>query len=198
MFGFFGQDKINLIKKNGKKILDIEYENFGKDKILIRSKLSVVKGDILEIDINGKKTKHDIINIETDFITGKKIAEYKKTSKVITTKPKSSSAGKANTNIVNHGVITQIIAGDNSKISTHSINNTTNYTLTAQDKRDFEKLIKTANQLERNKTILKNIDEMKSSAGTKSFKSKYNKFMKSIVNHVQLFSSVISFLEKFL
>lgn len=200
MFDLFGREKINLIKKSGKKYSDIEYDNFGKDKIIIRSKVSVVKDDILEIE-SEKKIKYTVIDAYSDFITGKKVVEFKKITNVTPSKPKSASSngrnGVTNSGIINHGVINQIYAGNNSQIE-NSITHTTNYTLTAQDKKDFEKLKKIANQLERNKTILNNIDEMKNSVGTKSFNSKYNKFIKSIANHAQLFSSIISFLDKFL
>ena len=191
-------NKINLIKKSGKKYDDINYRDngFKADSIILYDEISVVKGDILEIEENGKKIKYTVIHTSTDFITGKKIAEFKKVT--ITSTPKSSSSkALSSTKATTSGKMNNqiIVKGNNNKITISD--SSISYTLTTQDKKDFEKLIEIANQINQNQTILKNIEEMKNSIGKESFRSKYDKFIKSIGKYMAIFSPYISFLPKF-
>ena len=189
-FDVFPTEKVNLFKKNGKIIENIEALIQEKKIFIDDTTISINEEDIIErILPNGDVEKYRVIDRGFYKGMGAIPDSYQITTEKLSKYRNPSSKGITNTyNIHNESV----------KININSTDNSVNTYLTENDEKLFETLKDLSILLDNKEDVISKIIDMRESAGKPTFGQKYNSFIQSIANHMTIFAPFIPALTAFL
>lgn len=186
----FPTEKVKLIKKDGSIFENIE-ALVQTGKIFIEdTSVSIEEEDIIERTLpNG--TNERFVVLDRGFYKGmhgipdnyqikvEKESKYKSTI--------NSGLGQ-----------TYNINNQSGKINIHSVDQSFNYTLTANDEQLFKTLKDLARSVDIDGQLEELVQELRDNVGNKTYAEKYNKFIQSAANHMTIFAPFIPMLSEFL
>lgn len=186
----FPIEKVKLIKKDGSIFENIE-ALVQTGKIFIEdTSVSIEEEDIIERTLpNG--TNERFVVLDRGFYKGmhgipdnyqikvEKESKYKSTI--------NSGLGQ-----------TYNINNQSGKINIHSVDQSFNYTLTANDEQLFKTLKDLARSVDIDGQLEELVQELRDNVGNKTYAEKYNKFIQSAANHMTIFAPFIPMLSEFL
>lgn len=186
----FPTEKVKLIKKDGSIFENIE-ALVQTGKIFIEdTSVSIEEEDIIERTLpNG--TNERFVVLDRGFYKGmhgipdnyqikvEKESKYKSTI--------NSDLGQ-----------TYNINNQSGKINIHSVDQSFNYTLTANDEQLFKTLKDLARSVDIDGQLEELVQELRDNVGNKTYAEKYNKFIQSAANHMTIFAPFIPMLSEFL
>ena len=187
----FPTEKVKLIKKDGSIFENIE-ALVKTGKVFIEdTSVSIEEEDIIERTFSNAN-KERLVVLDRGFYKGmhgipdnyqiivEKESKYKSTI--------SSGSGQ-----------TYNINNQSGKINIHLIEQSVNYTLTANDEQSFKTLKDLARSIDKEGQLEEDIiDELRNNVGKDTYAEKYNKFVQSAVNHMTIFEPFIPMLSGFL
>lgn len=185
----FPTEKVTILKSDA-SIIDGVKALVERDMIFIDdTSVSIEDGDIIERTLpSGTKEKFEVL--DSGFHRGMHgISDHYQ----VKVRKCGMHSEKANGHIVN-----QYNISNADKINIHSIDNSVNYHMTANDIATMDALRAIAKGLDNEKAIVSSVDEMKAAIGTKSFSEKYNSFIQNAANHMTLFVPFIPALTELL
>lgn len=186
----FPTERVKLIKKDGSIFENIE-ALVQTGKIFIEdTSVSIEEEDIIERTLpNG--TNERFVVLDRGFYKGmhgipdnyqikvEKESKYKSTI--------NSGLGQ-----------TYNINNQSGKINIHSVDQSFNYTLTANDEQLFKTLKDLARSVDIDGQLEELVQELRDNVGNKTYAEKYNKFIQSAANHMTIFAPFIPMLSEFL
>lgn len=188
MFRNFPTEKINLYKKSGEVIEDIEALVEPKKIFIDDASVIIEEEDIFERNLpNGAVEQYKVL--DRGFYKGMHgIPDHYQVSVEKVTSLSRRTSGGAIYNIQNDG----------GKVNIHSMDNSVSISITANDEKLFETLVQLAEHLQNKEEIIKAVKEMRQEVGKPSFADKYNTFVQSVANHITIFAPFIPTLTNFL
>lgn len=186
----FPTEKVKLIKKDGSIFENIE-ALVQTGKIFIEdTSVSIEEEDIIERTLpNG--TKERFVVLDRGFYKGmhgipdnyqikvEKESKYKSTI----------NSGSSQTYNINN---------QSGKVNIHSVDQSINYTLTANDEQLFITLKDLARSVDHDGQLEELVQQLRDNVGKKTYAEKYNKFIQSAANHMTVFAPFIPMLSEFL
>jgi hypothetical protein len=182
-------DRITLLKSNGTIIRDIPAWVQTKVTFINDGTLPIEEGDLFERTLpNGLIEKYQILDRGYHFIPQ---PHYQVKARKIS----SISLKESHPTTIIHQ------HGDNPHVSINSTDSSTNV-INKIDLNKFDEIkliIEHQISDEKEKIIyLRSLDELKSSAGEKSYLEKYKQFIETVANHMSIISPFIPFLTSFI
>ena len=186
----FPTEKVKLIKKNGSIFENIE-ALVQTGKIFIEdTSVSIEEEDIIERTLpNGNKER--FVVLDRGFYKGMHGIPDNYQIKV-------EKESKYKSSISNGSGQTYNINNQSGKINIHSIDQSVNYTLTANDEQLFSTLKDLARSVDHDGQLEELVQELRDNVGKKTYPEKYNKFIQSAANHMTVFAPFIPMLSEFL
>lgn len=186
----FPTEKVKLIKKDGSIFENIE-ALVQTGKIFIEdTSVSIEEEDIIERTLpNG--TKERFVVLDRGFYKGmhgipdnyqikvEKESKYKSTI----------NSGSSQTYNINN---------QSGKVNIHSVDQSINYTLTANDEQLFITLKDLDRSVDHDGQLEELVQQLRDNVGKKTYAEKYNKFIQSAANHMTVFAPFIPMLSEFL
>lgn len=186
----FPTEKVKLIKKEGSVFENIQ-ALVQTGKIFIEdTSVSIEEEDIIERTLpNG--TKERFVVLDRGFYKGmhgipdnyqikvEKESKYKSTI----------NSGSSQTYNINN---------QSGKVNIHSVDQSINYTLTANDEQLFITLKDLARSVDHDGQLEELVQQLRDNVGKKTYAEKYNKFIQSAANHMTVFAPFIPMLSEFL
>ncbi|SRR5690554_983412 len=186
----FPTEKVKLIKKDGGSFENIE-ALVQTEKIFIEdASISIEEEDIIERTLpNGDQER--FVVIDRGFYKGIHGIPDHYQIKVEKELRYKSSINRSSSQTYN-------INNQSGKINIHSIDQSINYILSANDEQLFATLKDLARSVDKDGRLEVIIDELKDNVGKKTYAEKYNEFIQSIANHMTVFAPFIPMLSEFL
>lgn len=179
-----------MIKKNGSIFENIEALVQTGNICIEDTSISIEEEDIIERTIpNGNKER--FVVLDRGFYKGMRGIPDNYQIKVEKESKYKSSISSSSSQIYN-------INNKSGKINIHSIDQSVNYILTANDEKLFKKLKYLAKSIDEDGQMEDIIDELRDNVGKENYSEKYNKFIQSAANHMTIFAPSIPMLSEFL
>lgn len=186
----FPTEKITLIKKDGSIFENIE-ALVQTGKIFIEdTTVSIEEEDIIERTLPNE-TKERFVVLDRGFYKGMHGIPDNYQIKV-------EKESKYNSKINSGLGQTYNINNQSGKINIHSVDQSVNYTLTANDEQLFKTLKDLARSVDSDGQLEELVQELRDNVGNKTYAEKYNKFIQSAANHMTIFAPFIPMLSEFL
>lgn len=190
MLSNFPTEKVKLIKKDGSIFENIE-ALVQTGKIFIEdTSVSIEEEDIIERTLPNATIERFVV-LDRGFYKGmhgipdnyqikvEKESKYKSTI----------NSGSSQTYNINN---------QSGKINIHSVDQSVNYTLTANDEQLFIILKDLARSVDHDGQLEELVQQLRDNVGKKTYAEKYNKFIQSAANHMTVFAPFIPMLSEFL
>jgi len=190
MLSNFPTEKVKLIKKDGSIFENIE-ALVQTGKIFIEdTSVSIEEEDIIERTLPNTTIERFVV-LDRGFYKGmhgipdnyqikvEKESKYKSTI----------NSGSSQTYNINN---------QSGKINIHSVDQSVNYTLTANDEQLFITLKDLARSVDYDGQLEELVQQLRDNVGKKTYAEKYNKFIQSAANHMTVFAPFIPMLSEFL
>lgn len=186
----FPTEKITLIKKDGSIFENIE-ALVQTGKIFIEdTTVSIEEEDIIERTLPNE-TKERFVVLDRGFYKGMHGIPDNYQIKV-------EKESKYNSKINSGLGQTYNINNQSGKINIHSVDQSVNYTLTANDEQLFKTLKDLARSVDSDGQLEELVQELRDNVGNKTYAEKYHKFIQSAANHMTIFAPFIPMLSEFL